>query len=191
MVRGILSSALVYTALVFGANTAMADMSAISDLREGDMRKLILHNEPRDAIEAGFETVDGAPMSLAEYEGKIVVLNFWATWCAPCRHEMPSLSALEAEFGGDDFAVVTVATGRNPVPAMEQFFTEIEVDNLPLHKDPTQAYARQMGVLGLPMTMIIDAEGREIGRMIGDADWHSDSARAVVSALIEAKTASN
>jgi thiol-disulfide isomerase/thioredoxin len=112
------------------------------------------------------------------------VLNFWATWCAPCRKEMPQLSELQAELGGDAFEVVTIATGRNPPQAMQRFFEEIGVDNLPLHMDPKQALAREMAVMGLPITVILNPEGQEIARMRGDADWSSDSAKAIVSALI-------
>ena len=172
-------------------SAAAAPMSApdpttpLADLREGDMKKLNLLSEPRAVSDAAFLTSDGGEITLAAYEGQYVVLNFWATWCAPCRHEMPTLSALQEEFGGDAFEVVTVATGRNAPQAMSRFFDEIGVTNLPLHRDPEQGLARDMAVLGLPVTVIIDPEGREIARLQGDADWHSDSARAIVAALLD------
>jgi len=97
---------------------------------------------------------------------------------------MPTLSALQAALGGDDFAVVTIATGRNPPPAMKKFFDDIGVDNLPLHRDPKSALARSMGVFGLPITVLLDPQGREIARLQGDADWNSDSARAIIAAWI-------
>ena len=115
----------------------------------------------------------------------MVVLNFWATWCAPCRKEMPHLSALQDEMGGDDLQVVTVATGRNPRPAMERFFAEIGVENLPLHTDERQSLSRSMGVLGLPATIILDRDGRELGRMQGEADWSSLSATRILQAIID------
>jgi thiol-disulfide isomerase/thioredoxin len=83
-------------------------------------------------------------MTLAEYEGKYRVLNFWATWCAPCRKEMPMLS-LQAELGGDDLRGRDLATGRNPPPAMKAFFEEIGVDNLPLHRDPAARWRARWG----------------------------------------------
>lgn len=186
MVKEFVRSALLYTALVIGANAAMADSVPLADLREGDMRKLALHSDPVAVPDATFLTFEGADASLAQYEGKVIVLNFWATWCAPCRKEMPSLAALQTEFGGDDFEVVTIATGRNPEAAMARFFEEIEVDNLPLHRDPRQGFARAMGVLGLPISVVLDRDGQEIARLQGDADWHSDSARALVAAWIAA-----
>jgi thiol-disulfide isomerase/thioredoxin len=123
-------------------------------------------------------------MTLSAYEGQITVVYFLATWCAPCRAEMPQLADLQTQMGSEDFQVVTIATGRNPRPAMEAFFDEIGVDNLPLHADPRQGVARDLGVLGLPVTVILDREGLEIARLQGDAHWNSDSAMAIITALI-------
>ncbi|SFL46967.1 TlpA family protein disulfide reductase [Shimia aestuarii] len=195
-------SALVYTglaAIAIAAVTFVAvknpatagaslDTAAIAEMRDGDMRKLNFHSTPRAISDKAFITEDGGESTLAAYKGKVVLLNFWATWCAPCRHEMPMLSELQSELGGDDFEVVTLATGRNMVPAMKKFFEEIGVDNLPLHRDPKQILARDMAVLGLPATVLIDREGQEIARLQGDADWSSENARAIISAVIE-KTA--
>ena len=180
-----LISALLYTAIMGVANPAAADTAAIADLREGDMRKLVIHDAPWDGSDAEFTGADGTSMQLSDFAGQVVVLNFWATWCAPCRKEMPHLSALQERLGGDDLQVVTIATGRNPRPAMERFFTEIGVENLPLHTDERQALARSLGVLGLPATLILDRDGREIGRMQGEADWSSDSAIAILTAIMD------
>ncbi|MEL6647631.1 MAG: TlpA disulfide reductase family protein [Pseudomonadota bacterium] len=174
----------LYTALVFGANASLADVDAAKALRTGDMKKLVFHEDPQDVSATAFETADGSSGSLADYDGKIVVLNFWATWCAPCRHEMPMLSELQTELGGESFEVVTIATGRNPPQAMKAFFAEIGVDNLPLHRDPRSKIAREMGVLGLPVTMVLDQNGQEIARLVGDADWSSDAAKDIVRTLI-------
>lgn len=167
------------------AQAAEQDYSAAKELREGDMRKLIFHGAPKDISQNTFVTGAGGEATLQDYKGKVVLLNFWATWCAPCRHEMPMLSELQTELSGDDFEVVTLATGRNLVPAMEKFFEEINVSNLPLHRDPKSTVARDMAVLGLPATVLLDREGREIARLHGDADWSSDTARAVLSSVIE------
>ena len=181
-----LISALLYTALTFVANTGHADVSAAQAMREGDMRKLNFHSAPMETTDVTFTGEDGQEMTLADFEGKYIVLNFWATWCAPCRKEMPHLSALQNTLGGDDFEVVTIATGRNPRPAMERFLAEIEVDNLPLHTDPRQTLARNMGVLGLPVTVILDPDGFELGRMQGDADWSNDNALAILRTVMDA-----
>ena len=178
--------AVLYTGLALTANIALADTSALEALREGTMKKLSF-SEPMDVSDKAFTDPDGGEFTLAGFQGKTVLVNFWATWCAPCRKEMPMLSELQAEFGGDDFEVVTIATGRNPVPGIQRFFEEIGVDNLPLYLDPKQKLARDMAVLGLPITLILDPEGREIARMRGDAEWNSDSAKAIIQALIAAQ----
>ena len=174
----------LYIALALGANPAFADTTRAEALRDGDMKKLMFHSAPEPAPQVEFKRGDGGRGTLGDYEGRVALVNFWATWCAPCRAEMPTLSALAREMDGENFAVVTIATGRNPPPAMKKFMDEIGADNLPLHRDPKSALAREMGIFGLPVTMILDAEGREIARLTGDADWNSDSARAVIAALI-------
>ena len=158
-----------------------AEMQALLD---GSMKKLTFHSAAKPVPEAIFLTEEGGEATLADYQGKYLLVNFWATWCAPCRKEMPMLAALQSEYGGENFEVLTIATGRNPPPAMKAFFAEIGVDNLPLHRDPKQVVARAMGVAGLPVSVLIDPEGREIARMLGDAEWDSPSARAMIEALI-------
>ena len=177
--------AVLYTALAFSANAAHADIAAAEAAREGTMKKL-LFSEPAEVSGVAFTDPDGGEYRLSDFRGKHVVVNFWATWCAPCRKEMPMLSELQTEFGGETFEVVTIATGRNSVPGIRKFFEEVGVDNLPLYLDPKSALGRDMAVLGLPITVILDPEGREIARMRGDAEWNSDSAKAVIRALIGA-----
>ena len=173
--------AVLYVALSLGANAA--DITVLSAMREGGMKKLILHETPREVSGATFTDAGGGAHSLAEFRGKYVLLNFWATWCNPCRVEMPTLDALEAEFGGENFEVVIVATGRNTLTGIRKFFAEEGITNLETYLDPQQQLARDMSVMALPVTVLIDPEGQEIGRLIGEADWHSDSARRIIGAL--------
>ena len=179
-----LKSVLLYTALGLLANIGHAETADLGSLLEGDMRKLTLHTAPEATSDVVFLSADGEELTLADYQGKTILVNFWATWCAPCRKEMPELSALQTDLGSDTFQVVTVATGRNPLPAMKKFFDEIGIDNLPLHTDVRQSFARSMGVLGLPVTLIMDPSGNEIARLQGEADWSSDSAVAIITTLI-------
>ena len=176
-------AAVLYTALVMGANTVTAD-PALEALREGSLRKLVFHDAPRDVTDQGFFHEDGSDMTLADLQGHYSLVNFWATWCAPCRHEMPSLNALQKEFGGETFQVVTIATGRNNAAGIDRFFREESIDSLPKHTDPDQYLARGMSVLGLPMTIVLNPEGQEIACLRGDADWYSDSDRAIVGLMI-------
>ncbi|MFN4170269.1 MAG: TlpA family protein disulfide reductase [Pseudorhodobacter sp.] len=172
----------LYTALALGANPALGDPVA-AGLREGDMRKLVFHETAQAVPAIGLVDLDDAPRSLEEWRGQWVVVNFWATWCAPCRKEMPALDRLAAEVTADGVAVVTVATGRNAVPAIRRFFEEIGMQNLPALRDPRSELARGMAVLGLPVTVILNPEGQEVARLVGDAEWDSDSALAVLRAL--------
>jgi thiol-disulfide isomerase/thioredoxin len=149
------------------------------------MKKLVFHADPQQVPATPFNIEDdGGTTTLAEYQGKYVLLNFWATWCAPCRKEMPMLSELQTEFGGDNFTVLTIATGRNSPTGIRKFFDDIGVSNLPRHQDPKQALARDMGIFGLPITVLINPEGQEIARLRGDADWVSDSAKTIISTLL-------
>ena len=164
--------------------TAQSDMSAIEDLADGAMKKLVFHDAPQDVPDITFGDLDGGEHRLADYEGQIVLLNFWATWCAPCRTEMPSLSALQAALGGDAFQVVTLASGANTPAGIRRFMEEEGINNLPLFNDPKQELARNMAVLGLPVSVILDRDGKEIARLRGDAEWDTDSAKAIIRALI-------
>ncbi|MFW8635767.1 TlpA disulfide reductase family protein [Cribrihabitans pelagius] len=177
----------LYMALAVGANAAFAaDGPALEALRQGDMRKLVVHSEPKPVSEVAFQLADEAgTATLADYQGKVVLLNFWATWCAPCRKEMPQLAELQEELGGADFEVLTIATGRNTPAGIQKFFDEIGVTNLPRHQDPKQALAREMAVIGLPITVLLDRDGHEVARLLGDAEWNSESAKAIVSKMIE------
>ena len=169
----------LYTALMLGANPVAADVKALMD---GDMKKLMLLEAPVAVPEAVLLDAEDGTHSLAEYKGKWVVLNFWATWCAPCRREMPSLERLQAAM--PDLAVVPVATGRNAVEGIKRFFDEAGVKSLPILRDPQSEFAHAMHVMGLPVTVIINPEGQEVARLIGDAEWDSDSAKAVLGALV-------
>ena len=173
----------LYTALVLGANAGHADVAAAKAVLAGDMRRMTFSENPVVLPEIGLVNENDGPEMLAAYQSQFVLLNFWATWCAPCREEMPTLQALDSAMG-DDFSVVTVATGRNSVEAIDKFFAEAGITTLPKLRDPKSELARNMGVLGLPLTVILDPSGEEIARLIGDADWNSPDARAALAALM-------
>jgi thiol-disulfide isomerase/thioredoxin len=175
--------AAVYTALAAFATPAGAE-AGLASLLTGAMRKFVLHPEPRAVPDVAFRDVAGGEHRLGDWKGRVILVNYWATWCAPCRQEMPALDRLQAAMGGDRFAVVTIATGRNAVPAIERFFAETGVRHLPILLDARSALARASGVAGLPATVLIDAAGREVGRVIGEAAWDSPEAMALIAAVI-------
>ena len=176
---------MAWAAMASATGALAADWSAVEALREGDMKKLVFHAEPRPLPGMSVVGPDGAETALADLQGEWLVVNLWATWCAPCRKEMPMLASLQETFADAPVEVVTIATGRNSVEGITRFFAEIGVDNLPEYRDPTQELARAMGILGLPVTLIVDPQGREIARLIGDAHWDSESAVAILTALAE------
>jgi len=181
-----LMSAVIYTSMALGAIGAWAgDTASLEALRDGSMKKLNFHTTPKAGNDISFGDLDGGTHTLADFKGKYVLVNFWATWCAPCRKEMPGLNALQAEFGGDAFEVVTIATGRNSPTGIRKFFDEAGVDQLPTFVDPKQKLARQMAVLALPITVLLNPEGQEIARLQGDAEWDSESAKAIIAKLVQ------
>ncbi len=172
---------ILYTALAAGANMVAAGEV---DLDAANAAGLKLAAGNGQAVsQTIFTDPEGGEHTLADYAGQAVLLNFWATWCAPCREEMPALNALQKELGGEDFQVVTIASGRNPQPAIDKFFTEAEIDALPVLLDPRQKLAREFGVLAMPATILIDRNGVEVARLMGPADWASDAAKAAVTQL--------
>ncbi len=179
---------MLYTALVIAANAATgwvtgaaAQDAALDALRTGDMKKLSL-TAPAEVADAVLTDEAGAERRLSDWRGKYLLVSFWATWCAPCREEMPALDRLQTAMGGERFQVLTIATGRNAPAAIDRFFAEAGVTALPRLRDPKQEFARASGVIGLPATLLIDPEGREIGRMTGPADWAAPEALALIRA---------
>ncbi|RWB52618.1 TlpA disulfide reductase family protein [Mesorhizobium sp.] len=126
---------------------------------------------PAALPEISFTDAAGQPKTLAAYSGKVVLLNIWATWCAPCRKEMPTLDRLQAELGGPDFEVVALSMDRKGPDAVKKFFAETGVTHLALNIDTSAQAMFTLGAVGLPMTLLIDRQGKEIGRLIGPAEW--------------------
>lgn len=118
-----------------------------------------------------FETAAGDPASLDDYAGRVVVLNLWATWCAPCKIEMPTLGALQAEFDPEEVVVLALAIERRDPARLEEALAELSAGNLTLVRDPEMKAMRALGASGIPVTLVIDADGREVYRSLGASDW--------------------
>lgn len=141
--------------------------------------------EPLPAI----KFLDGAeqPVGLEAFKGRVVLLNLWATWCAPCRKEMPALDRLQGALGGKDFEVVAISLDRAGAGPSKKFLDETGVKNLKLYIEPTAKLGAELKAIGLPVTILIDRAGREIGRLVGPAEWDHADAQALVRAAVAAR----
>ena len=162
--------------------------SPLASFNTGAMATLVLRPKPIDLPEFSFEAESGTK-TLQDFAGKVVLLNIWATWCVPCREEMPALDKLEAKLGGKDFAVVAVNIDKGGAEKAASFLKETGVARLPLYTDPTGKLFATLKAVGMPTTLILDRKGREIARLVGPADWASPEALAVIEAAIAAPSA--
>jgi thiol-disulfide isomerase/thioredoxin len=141
---------------------------------------------PKAIPELRFVDATGRARTLADFRGKVVLLNVWATWCEPCREEMPTLDRLQAKLGGDRFQVVALSVDQQGAPIARKFYDEVAIKALPLYVDPTAKAAFVLNAPGLPVTLLVDRNGREIGRHLGAVKW---DAPEVVERLQRAMTA--
>ncbi|MGI8568598.1 MAG: thiol:disulfide interchange protein TlpA [Methylocella sp.] len=159
----------------------------LKPLVHGEIAALTLATQPKPVPELGFDTPEGTKASLADFKGRTILLNLWATWCVPCRQEMPALDRLQSILGSKDFAVVAVNIDTARLDRPQAFLHEIGVKNLKLYTDNTAAAfqsLKQAGkVLGLPATILIGKDGCEIGTMAGPAQWDSEDALALLNAI--------
>ncbi len=152
----------------------------IAPLARGEVAALAVARTPRPATEIAFVGPDGQKSSLAAFRGKTILLNLWATWCVPCREEMPSLDRLQSRLGGADFEVVAINIDTTRLERRRAFLDEVGVKSLAFYSDPSadvfQTLKKAGKVVGLPTSILLDARGCELGAMPGPADWASDDA---------------
>ena len=144
----------------------------------GTARPFVFLKEPRAVQFGPFADAEGKPVTLDRYKGKVLLVNFWATWCAPCIHEMPTLDRLQAALGGPGFAVLTVSLDRKGMAAVGPFWEEQGYKHLPILLDSRWKTARRLGVSGLPATFLLDRRHRIIGYLLGPAEWDTPQAKA-------------
>lgn len=147
---------------------------------EGWLQNYRKTDPPAPAPDAAFTGPDGGEITLARFGGKLVVLNFWATWCAPCRREMPSLDRLQGELGGEKLEVVALSIDRGGAERVDPFFQQHGIVRLKRYLDPRNAIGSAMNVRILPTTVLIDTQGREIGRLEGPAEWDAPEILALL-----------
>lgn len=185
----------VMTPAMRNAGTASCAASAdtlarMKPLARGEVAAVIVPDAPRALPVLAFQDGEGRQMSLADFKGRTVLLNLWATWCAPCREEMPALDRLQGEMGGKEFEVLAVSldTGSGATDRAKRFLDEVKADRLAFRADPSGGVFRELKavgrIVGLPTSILIDAAGCEIGYLPGPADWASPDALSLVKASL-------
>jgi thiol-disulfide isomerase/thioredoxin len=154
-------------------------------LATGDMLTFVFKKSPESVPEFSFEDGAGVKKTLADWKGKVVLLNLWATWCAPCRKEMPALDRLQKELGSDKFEVVALSVDRQGVAASKTFLEDAKVTTLKLYVESTSKSVGLLRASGLPATLLIDAQGREVGRLAGPAEWDSADAKRLILSVVK------
>lgn len=167
-----------------GPAAALPSGPGANSLSVGHMAPFVFKKAPEALPEMKFQDGQGRELTLGAFRGKVVLLNLWATWCLPCRKEMPALDKLQAELGSDRFEVVALSVDRTGVAGARRFLDETKVEKLALYADPSAKLASTLRAAGLPTTLLIDAEGREVGRLIGPAEWDSAEAVRLIKAVI-------
>ncbi|MGE0717919.1 MAG: TlpA disulfide reductase family protein [Alphaproteobacteria bacterium] len=146
----------------------------------GAIGEFIAADPPRPAPPVAFQDATGADRSFADFRGKVLVVNLWATWCAPCIRELPAIDRLRRKVAAEGVVVLAISSDRGGARQVEPFLRKHGVEGLGLWLDPKGAVPRAFGARGLPTTIVIDREGREVGRLEGDAEWDGEAALALL-----------
>ena len=145
---------------------------------------LRLHDAPKEILSPTFADADGNDRTLADFRGRVILLNIWATWCVPCREEMPTLDALQGRLGGAAFQVLPVSIDRGGFDVIRGFYDDIGIRHLGMYLAESTRAMFALGVLGLPTTILIDRDGLERGRLVGPAEWDSPEVIGQIAAVI-------
>lgn len=169
------------TAVSFAASSAAAARTVADppELR-GSTGAFTIAETPAPAPDLTFTGPDGTPRTLADFKGKLVLLNLWATWCAPCVKEMPALDRLQAELGGPDFEVVALSLDRGGRNQVEPFYKDRNIQHLGIYLDPKSTAMKAFKPRGLPTTYLIGKDGTLLGRLEGEAEWDGAQAKALI-----------
>jgi thiol-disulfide isomerase/thioredoxin len=145
---------------------------------------LTIWPEPRPVPEVPFVDGEGKTHTLADFKGKVLLLNLWATWCVPCRKEMPTLDRLQAQLGGADFQARALSIDQGGVQLVRDFYREVGIQHLGIYIDESASAISSLGAFGLPVTLLLDRQGRELGRKLGEATWESPEVVAYLKEVI-------
>ena len=155
----------------------------------GDMAKFRMEDVPRAAPDVPFSDAAGQPLRLDGFKGRVRLVNFWATWCAPCVKEMPSLDRLAERFKETPFRLIAISTDRGGARVVEPFLEKLGTRNIDVHLDTRMELTRALAIQGLPTTLLIDPEGRIVGRLVGEARWDTPEAEALLRHYLPAPAA--
>lgn len=158
------------------ASLILLTMFTGAALADGQKFVFGIHSTPKEVPKITFENTDGNQFTLEGFKGKYVLLNVWATWCPPCRKELPDLQGLQQALGGPQFQVVALSTDAGRLESVKRLYQELGLDEGGIFIDETGTAMRSLGIFAMPTTLLFDPEGREIGRKPGPADWDSTSA---------------
>ena len=170
---------------------AFAVFASAPPLSAEPPQNFVLRDAPAPVPELQFADGEGQPRTLADFHGKFVLLNLWATWCLPCRKEMPTLDRLQAALGGPDFEVVTLSVDRGGPEVVKKFYADICIRHLALHIDTSSKAGFALATAGLPTTLLIDSRGQELGRLVGPAEWDAPDMLAFLRSIIARKQGSS
>ena len=136
-----------------------------------DIKNLIVHNQSKQISDVNFTNIDEEQITLKDFKGKLVILNFWATWCAPCREEMPSLEKLQSDENFSNLIILPVNIGQEKLEKAQNFFSELGIKNLNLYFDNSLKLAKSFSLRGVPTSIIINRNGEEFARIVGSIDF--------------------
>ncbi|MBG6202422.1 peroxiredoxin [Labrenzia sp. EL_13] len=157
--------------ILIGSFVAVANLYPILFTRELPVGKFARLDTPREVPDFEFSDAEGQTFKLADFRGQYLFVNVWATWCEPCREEMPALDQLTRDLSGQNIRILPISIDVTGAGTVERFYRRYELRDLPVYIDPSQAVMRSLNVFGIPTTVLIDPDGREIGRMPGPAQW--------------------
>ena len=141
-------------------------------LEKPDVKNLVLSKNPKMYEDVVFKDENQKNIDLASYKGKLLILNFWATWCAPCREEMPSLDNLQSDDKLDNLKIFPINIGQEDLLKSKIFFEELNIQNLEIYFDPTIVLAKKFSLRGVPTSILFNKEGKEFARIIGSIDFN-------------------
>ena len=154
-------------------------------LSQGEMATFVFRKTPEPLPDISFVDASGTARTQADLKGRVVLLNLWATWCGPCLKEMPALDRLQKDLGSDKFEVVALSVDRAGPEAAKKFLAKIGVQNLKLYADGSAKAAITLKAVGMPTTLLLNARGEEVGRLIGPAEWDSADAKRLIGAVLQ------